>query len=97
MVRRTLLGAEEIRSGLRGVPLWKHRGRAITRSWTFDGFPAALAFINRVGALAEAMDHHPEIVNSWATVTLSLTTHDAGGLTRLDFALAEKIDALAEM
>ncbi len=97
MVRRTLLRAGEIRSGLRGVPLWRRRGRAITRTWTFDGFSPALAFINRVGALAEEMDHHPDIVNSWATVTLSLTTHDAGGLTDLDFALAKQIDSLADV
>jgi len=50
--------------------------------------------VNRIGGLAESMDHHPDIYNSWATVRLSLTTHDRGGLTNLDFALAMKIDAL---
>jgi len=95
MPRRNLLREEEIRVRLAEIPKWTRKGRAITRTWTFDGFPAALAFINRVGALAEEMNHHPDITNSWATVTLSLTTHDAGGLTERDFALAKKIDALA--
>jgi len=73
---------------------WSRDGNAITRTWKFKDFPEALAFINRVGELAESMDHHPDIHNSWATVRLSLTTHDRGGLTNLDFDLAKKIDGL---
>lgn len=94
MARRTLLSENEIRARLREVPRWNQEGDAITRTWTFDDFPPALAFINRVGELAEAVNHHPDIYNSWATVRLSLTTHDAGGLTARDFDLARKIDAL---
>lgn len=94
MVRRTLLSESEIAERLRETPQWRRDGKTIVRSWTFEGFPPALAFINRVGELAEAMDHHPDIYNSWATVRLSLTTHDAGGLTALDFELARKISAL---
>ncbi|MEK6986888.1 MAG: 4a-hydroxytetrahydrobiopterin dehydratase [Candidatus Thermoplasmatota archaeon] len=94
MARRKLLSEEEIRARLGEIPKWTRKGRAITRTWTFDGFPSALAFINRVGALAEEMNHHPDIANSWATVSLSLTTHDVGGLTERDFVLAKKIDAL---
>ncbi len=96
MTRRKLLTEEEIRARLGESPKWTRKGRAITRTWTFDGFPAALTFINRVGALAEEMNHHPDIRNSWATVTLSLTTHDAGALTDRDFTLAKKIDALGD-
>lgn len=95
MARRTVLHESEIRERLREVPRWKRNGNAITRTWTFDDFPPALAFINRVGRLAEAANHHPDIYNSWATVRLSLTTHDAGGLTDRDFALATQIDALS--
>ena len=94
MVRRKLLSEDEITKRLREVPQWRREGNAITRTWTFDDFPPALAFINRVGELAEAADHHPDIYNSWATVRLSLTTHDAGGLTDRDFDLARRIDAL---
>lgn len=94
MVRRRLLAPDEIRRRMPGVPQWRRRGGAIVRTWTFEDFPAALAFINRVGALAEASNHHPDISNSWATVTLRLTTHDAGGLTERDFDLARRIDAL---
>ncbi len=94
MARRRLLSESEIKERLAGVPRWTREGKAITRAWTFDDFPPALAFINRVGELAEAANHHPDIYNSWATVRLSLTTHDAGGLTDRDFDLAKQIDAL---
>ncbi len=94
MARRTLLSDAEIARRLHEVPAWRREGNGITRTWTFDDFPPALAFINRVGELAEAANHHPDIYNSWATVRLTLTTHDAGGLTERDFELARKVDLL---
>ena len=94
MARRTLLSDAEIAVRLAEVPGWSRDGKAITRTWTFRDFPEALAFLNKVGGLAESMNHHPDIYNSWATVRLSLTTHDKGGLTSLDLDLARKIDAL---
>ncbi|TLZ73012.1 MAG: 4a-hydroxytetrahydrobiopterin dehydratase [Methanobacteriota archaeon] len=94
MARRTLLSEAEIAAGLAEVPKWTRTGSAIARAWKFEDFPGALAFINQVGALAEGMDHHPDIYNTWNKVTLTLTTHDRGGLTALDFDLAKKIDAL---
>ncbi len=94
MARRKLLSEAEIAQRLRGIPEWTRDGKTIIRTWTFDDFPPALAFINRVGELAEAANHHPDIYNSWATVRLSLTTHDAGGLTDRDFDLAKQIDGL---
>ena len=94
MARRTLLSEAEIADRLKEIPQWSREGNAITRTWTFKDFPAALRFINKVGELAESMNHHPDIRNSWATVQLTLTTHDRGGLTHLDFELAKKIDAL---
>ncbi len=94
MARRKLLSEREIRERLREIPQWKREGKAITRTWTFDDFPPALTFINRVGELAEAANHHPDIYNSWATVRLRLTTHDAGGLTDRDFDLARAVDSL---
>ena len=94
VARRALLSEEEIAARLREVPGWSRAGKAIERTWTFSDFSKALAFINKVGALAEAMNHHPDIANSWATVRLTLTTHDKGGLTGLDFDLANKISSL---
>jgi len=93
---RKLLLEEEIASRLSRVPAWTRKGNAIERSWKFKDFREALAFINRVGELAESASHHPDIRNSWNRVTLSLTTHDRGGLTDLDFRLAQEIDALHE-
>jgi 4a-hydroxytetrahydrobiopterin dehydratase len=94
MARRSLLSEEEIAARLREVPGWTRVGKTITREWKFRDFPEALAFINKVGALAESMNHHPDIANAWATVRLTLTTHDKGGLTNLDFDLAKKINEL---
>jgi len=94
MARRTLLTDEEIAARLGEVPGWTRTGKAIARSWKFRDFREALAFINKVGELAEAMNHHPDIENSWSKVTLTLTTHDRGGLTSFDFELAKNIDAL---
>ncbi len=94
MARRTLLSEADIASRLREIPEWTREGKTLTRAWEFRDFPSALAFINRVGQVAESMNHHPDITNSWATVQLTLTTHDKGGLTGLDFDLAKKIDAI---
>ena len=94
MPRRSLLSEDEIAALLAEVPRWTRKENYIERTWKFQDFPEALAFINKVGELAEAMDHHPDIYNSWAKVRLRLTTHDRGGLTALDFNLAKRIDAL---
>ena len=94
MARRTLLSEDEIAVRLAEIPKWTREGKTVARTWKFQDFPAALAFINRVGEIAESMNHHPDIFNSWATVRLTLTTHDKGGLTNLDFDLAKQIDAL---
>ncbi len=94
VARRSLLSGDEIAARLREVPSWSRAGNAIERTWTFRDFSEALSFINKVGALAESMNHHPDIANSWATVRLTLTTHDKGGLTNFDFDLAKKIDSL---
>ena len=94
MARRTLLAEAEIADRLKEIPRWSRERNAITRTWKFKDFPAALRFVNQVGKLAESMNHHPDIYNSWATVRLVLTTHDKGGLTNLDFELAKKINDL---
>lgn len=89
------LTAPRIRAALRTVPEWKRRGRSITRTYTFKDFVAAMKFVNRAARLAEKAWHHPDIDIRWNRVTLVLSTHDAGGLTAKDFALATRLDAAA--
>ena len=76
-------------------PEWTREKDALTREWTLADFPAALDFVNRVGALAEEQGHHPDIlVHGWNHVRLTLSTHSSGGLTDADERLAAAIDAL---
>ena len=80
---------------LSALPQWRRDGEIISRTFVFKDFPAALKFVNAVGELAEQAQHHPDVDIRWNKVTLALTTHDAGGLTEKDFALAKQCDALA--
>ena len=77
------------------VPLWTRKGATLVRVYKFKDFPEALRFVNAAGRLAEKAWHHPDIDIRWNRVKLLLTTHDEGGLTAKDFALAEKLDRLA--
>lgn len=79
------------------VPAWKEvAGRdAIARKFTFRDFSEAFGFMARVALVAEQMNHHPEWSNVWRTVEVTLSTHDAGGLTELDIRLAEALDKIA--
>lgn len=69
---------------------------AITRSFTFADFTEAFAFMTRVALIAEKADHHPEWFNVWNRVDITLTTHDAGGLSARDVAMAAAIDSLVD-
>jgi 4a-hydroxytetrahydrobiopterin dehydratase len=89
------LTATEIKSGLSGVPQWTRKGGAISRTYQFKDFPAAIRFVKSVAVKAEKAWHHPDIDIRWNKVTLALTTHDQGGLTEKDFALAKVFDRLA--
>jgi 4a-hydroxytetrahydrobiopterin dehydratase len=80
---------------LGGLTGWSREGDEIRKEYVRAGFADAIAFVVRVGFLAEAADHHPDIDIRWRTVHLTLSTHDAGGLTTLDFDLAGKIDEAA--
>ena len=88
-----LLTEKETKERMKKASGWKRTGQEISRLYTFSGFVTAMAFVNHVAGLAEAMDHHPDIVIQYKKVKLTLSTHDAGGLTDLDFTLARKIDA----
>lgn len=82
------LSHDEIRKRLASLTGWE-----IRKVYTFADFKASMAFVNRVAALADKMDHHPDILINYSRVTLTLSSHDAGGLTERDFRLAGQIDA----
>ena len=79
---------------LKDTPGWELSadGKAIVCAKKFKNFAEALAYANRIGALAEEANHHPDFTLGWGYVTLTLTTHDAGGLTKSDFIMAAKIN-----
>jgi 4a-hydroxytetrahydrobiopterin dehydratase len=76
------------------LPLWTHDGEHLKRTFRFQDFSEAFAFMARVALLAETQDHHPEWFNVYNRVEIALTTHDAGGLSARDLRLAKAIDAL---
>ncbi len=88
------LPEDTIKSNLKKAKGWKRIGKEIKKTYRFDDFNRSVQFVNDVARLAEEIDHHPDILIKYETVTLSLTTHDEGGLTRRDFDLASKIDGL---
>jgi 4a-hydroxytetrahydrobiopterin dehydratase len=88
-----LLTDSEVAQGLDGLR-WQREGDEIVTTVTHKDFVGALAWVNRVGELAEARNHHPDIAISWNKVTLRLSTHSAGGLTAADLELARAIDEL---
>jgi 4a-hydroxytetrahydrobiopterin dehydratase len=91
------LSSEARARALEGLPAWSAvEGRdAITRTFTFADFSQAFGFMTRVALVAEKMDHHPEWTNVYKTVTVTLTSHDAGGVTERDIRLAEAMDRIA--
>ncbi|HEY1490853.1 MAG TPA: 4a-hydroxytetrahydrobiopterin dehydratase [Verrucomicrobiae bacterium] len=88
------LGEAKIPAALALIPNWQLNDGKITRTFQFKDFPAAIKFVEAVAVLAEQAWHHPDIDIRWNKVTLTLTTHDAGGLTEKDFALARQFDQL---
>ncbi len=90
------LSDEECKSWLSALPRWStaRDGGAIERSFEFADFSEAFAFMTRVAMIAETRDHHPEWSNVYNRVDVTLTTHDAGGLSLRDVKMARKIDAL---
>lgn len=89
-----LIGEDEIAKRLAELDGWARNGNALRKTFVLATFPAAIAFVTQVGFLAEAAAHHPDIDIRYQRVTLTLTTHDADGLTANDFALAAQVDAV---
>jgi 4a-hydroxytetrahydrobiopterin dehydratase len=82
----------DITARLRAVPGWDRSGNALSRTYRFRDFREAVAFVDRVADVAERASHHPDIAIRYNVVTLTLSTHDAGGITDRDFSLATAID-----
>jgi 4a-hydroxytetrahydrobiopterin dehydratase len=95
MARPAPLSADEIADGLRVLPEWTLSDGAIRRTVSAPTFLAGIELVSQVAAVAERMDHHPDIDIRWRRVTFTLSTHDAGGLTALDLEQAHEIDRLA--
>ncbi len=88
------LSPEQARELAKETPAWTLKEKAIEREFKLADFRQAMDFVNRVAAVANAEDHHPDIHISYGTVRLELSTHKIGGLSRNDFIVAAKIDAL---
>ena len=88
------LSEEAVERGLAERSDWSRSGDAIQRTFSFGDFNGAIAFVDRVAARAEEVQHHPDILIRYSKVTLTLSTHDAGGLSQKDFDFAADCDRL---
>jgi 4a-hydroxytetrahydrobiopterin dehydratase len=86
------LSTAEVQDVLQSHPEWRLDEGKLSREWTFEDFAAAMQFVNRIAALAEAAGHHPDIDIRYNRVRLGLVSHDAGGITRRDASMADTID-----
>jgi len=91
----SVLNRSEIQSALQTLPGWQRRDDAIERVLQFPNFVAAMKFVNQVAVAAEAANHHPDILINYNKVSLTLTSHDSGGVTQRDIHMAEKINEIA--
>ncbi len=95
MARPTALDSDAIDSSLASLTGWTLDEGKLYREFAFRDFSEAFGFMTRSALVAERMNHHPEWFNVWATVRVHLTTHDAGGISELDFELASAMNAIA--
>ncbi|MEY2714229.1 MAG: hypothetical protein RIT24_572 [Planctomycetota bacterium] len=89
------LADSDVARRLKNLPEWSQPGEEIQRTYRFKDFVQAMAFVERVAERAEAVQHHPDILIRYSRVTLSLSTHDAGGITEKDFDFAAAADTIA--
>lgn len=88
-----LLSSADLAARMQQIPKWSAgAGKKLVREFHFPDFAAALAFVNRVGQVAEALQHHPDVYLTWGRVQLELWTHSAGGITESDIRLAAECD-----
>jgi 4a-hydroxytetrahydrobiopterin dehydratase len=91
----TVLSDIEVQQALQQLPGWKRSTKAIERIFKFGNFVQAMEFVNHIAEAAEAVNHHPDILVSYNQVTLTLTSHDSGGVTQRDIKMAGRINELA--
>jgi 4a-hydroxytetrahydrobiopterin dehydratase len=82
----------EIQRALGGLTGWTRRGETLTKTFSFERFSDGIAFVDRVARIADEMNHHPDIDVRYTKITMTLSTHDAGGITQSDLTLAERIE-----
>lgn len=85
----------EIQRALGQLPGWTRRSNVISKTFLLPSFPAGITFVDRIAEAAEAAQHHPDIDIRYTRITIALSTHDSGGLTQKDIALAGVIEALS--
>jgi len=90
------MNEEQVAKGLESHPSWVELKGEIQRTFEFDDFKAAMRFVNEVADYAERVQHHPDILVRYNKVTLSVSTHDASGITQKDFDLATETDGMAD-
>ena len=89
-----VLSEAEIRQALAALPAWKQNGKVIERVFQFENFVKAMEFVNQIAEAAEAVNHHPDILINYNKVTLTLVSHDSGGVTQRDIKMAGRINEL---
>ena len=94
MAKPALLSGDELKTRAASLPGWSVADNHLARTFRFPDFVTALLFVNRVGEAAERLGHHPDLHLTWGRVDIEISTHDAGGITEKDFALAAAIDQL---
>lgn len=92
---RTKLSDLEIRRALGSLPGWSRKGDALNKTYSFARFADGIRFVDQVAAVADAMNHHPDIDVRYTNITFTLSTHDAGGVTQRDLDLAKAIEQAA--
>ena len=91
----SLASEARIAQALAALPGWERHDAVLRKTFDRKNFDGSIAFVNAIAATANRLDHHPDLTISWNDVTCTLSSHDAGGITERDFALAKEIDALA--
>jgi 4a-hydroxytetrahydrobiopterin dehydratase len=91
---RVVLGSQEVVEHLQSLPGWSFEDGRLEKSYRFPDFVAAVGFVDRLTLVAEAQNHHPDLLVGWGKVTVQLSSHDVGGITARDLRLAAALDQL---
>lgn len=89
---RLLLSLNDIETALNNLPGWKREGGELVKTYRFSKYLSGIEFVNHVAQAAEKLNHHPELYVGWCKVQVKLTTHSAGGITKLDVQMAENAE-----